>query len=367
MDRRPVVAPRDEFLHHSPSMRFAPIIAHPKGGVHLSERRYARMMRRWTALAVAASSCAAFSVAPAPGLRLANAGVEGRPPARLSPAHLERVDAKRSRSAGAARLSMMVDPQQATDAFLALSQAAATAGGAAAAAKASGAAAASQAAGTASAKASAAASAAAVGAGGLSVESLLKQLAGVQAAISALPAVVLKDPAIKSALASLQGIAGALQGEEAKVIKTLQSIPQVKQLQGELTALAKTLEGYKQAASARLSVETLIRQLPAPLQTIEKMAEKMLQDLAAVVTVISRDSDKELFNGYPFNPQALVLWAASVFAYSSVALRDEGAVPYRAGEYDPAAAEKFYAKRWALKYGRIAQLIGILGGWVIGE
>ena len=167
---------------------------------------------------------------------------------------------------------MMVDPQQATDAFLALSQAAATAGGAAAAAKASGAAAASQAAGTASAKASAAASAAAVGAGGLSVESLLKQLAGVQAAISALPAVVLKDPAIKSALASLQGIAGALQGEEAKVIKTLQSIPQVKQLQGELIALAKTLEGYKQAASAQLSVETLIRQLPAPLQTIEKMA-----------------------------------------------------------------------------------------------
>ena len=242
---------------------------------------------------------------------------------------------------------MMVDPQQATDAFLALSQAAATAGGAAAAAKASGAAAASQAAGTASAKASAAASAAAVGAGGLSVESLLKQLAGVQAAISALPAVVLKDPAIKSALASLQGIAGALQGEEAKVIKTLQSIPQVKQLQGELTALAKTLEGYKQAASARLSVETLIRQLPAPLQTIEKMAEKMLQDLAAVVTVISRDSDKELFNGYPFNPQALVLWAASVCAYSSVAWRDEDAVPYRAGDYDPAAAEKFYAKRWA--------------------
>ena len=48
-----------------------------------------------------------------------------------------------------------------------------------------------------------------------------------------------------------------------------------------------------------------------------------------------------------------------------MAFKDE-ATPYRAGGYDPKAAEEFYAKRWALKFGRIAQLVGILGGWGIG-
>jgi predicted unusual protein kinase regulating ubiquinone biosynthesis (AarF/ABC1/UbiB family) len=44
----------------------------------------------------------------------------------------------------------------------------------------------------------------------------------------------------------------------------------------------------------------------------------------------------------------------------------DDATPYRAGGYDPKAAEQFYAKRWVLKFGRTAQLIGILGGWGIG-
>jgi aarF domain-containing kinase len=52
-------------------------------------------------------------------------------------------------------------------------------------------------------------------------------------------------------------------------------------------------------------------------------------------------------------------------AYSSVAYTDD-ATPYAPGRYDPKAAERFYAKRWALKFGRTAQLIGILGGWSIG-
>jgi len=59
------------------------------------------------------------------------------------------------------------------------------------------------------------------------------------------------------------------------------------------------------------------------------------------------------------------LWFTSLVAYSSVAVKDE-ATPYRAGGYDPKAAEIFYNKRWALKYGRTAQLIGVLGGWGVG-
>jgi hypothetical protein len=59
------------------------------------------------------------------------------------------------------------------------------------------------------------------------------------------------------------------------------------------------------------------------------------------------------------------LWFTSLVAYSSAVYKDD-AKPYRAGEYDPKAAEQFYAKRWVLKIGRTAQLIGILGGWGIG-
>jgi hypothetical protein len=231
----------------------------------------------------------------------------------------------------------MLDPAQGTDAFLALGAAAATAGAAAAGAgvkAATGAGAAKAATGVgagAAAKAAtgtgagaaktagqtAAAAAAAAGAAGatatagtpdaLSVADLLKQLQDVQAAVRTLPAVVLKDPAVKSALASLQAIASSIQGEETKAMKSLESIPAVKQLQAELTVLAKALDGYKQAATAKLSVEALVKQLPAPLQTVEKLMESAAKDFAAFITIISRDGDKDLFNGYPFNPQALMV------------------------------------------------------------
>ena len=241
----------------------------------------------------------------------------------------------------------MVDPAQATDAFIALAAGAATAGAATAGAAKTGAAA-----------ATAAAAAAAVDQSDLTVDSLLKQVQLLQSATMALPAIVLKDPSIKSAIASVQASAAYLQGVEVAVVKSVESIPAVKQLQGEVTMLAKALEPYLQPAS-------LVKQLPQPLQIVEKEMEKIAMQIGEAIAIISRDGDQDLFNGYPFNAPALVFWFTSVVAYSSVAQLDDE-TPYRAGGYDPKAAERFYAKRWALKFGRTAQLIGILGGWGIG-
>ncbi len=91
---------------------------------------------------------------------------------------------------------------------------------------------------------------------------------------------------------------------------------------------------------------------------------------------------------YPFNVPALGLWAVTLWGFSSAAFRDDS-VPYaagpptaiprlmpsargrgdgltvplaRAGQYDPAKAEAYFNKRWALKFGRAAQLTYVLGG-----
>jgi len=242
----------------------------------------------------------------------------------------------------------------------------------AAAAKAAGAGVAATAAakGTSGAAATAAGAAGAAGAAAgdgssLTFKDLVQQLQAVQASVLALPAVVLKDPAVKSALASLQAFSSSLQRAEVQAVKSIESVPVVKQLQSELAVLAKALEPYKQAAAANLNVANLVKQLPAPLQTVEKEVEKLAAGVSELIHIISHDGDKDLFNGYPFNKDALALWFASVFAYSSVAYKDD-ATPYRAGGYDPKAAERFYAKRWALKWARSAQLISVLGGWSIG-
>ena len=126
-------------------------------------------------------------------------------------------------------------------------------------------------------------------------------------AVQALPAVILKDPAVKSALLAVQAFAGSVQGAEAQAVKAIESIPVVKQLQAELSVLAKVLQPYAQAASAKMNVEALVKQLPLPMQVVEKEMVKMAQGVAEVIHIISRDGDKDLFNGYPFNPQALVV------------------------------------------------------------
>jgi len=130
---------------------------------------------------------------------------------------------------------------------------------------------------------------------------------GVLTAVQALPAVILKDPAVKSALLAVQAFAGSVQGAEAQAVKAIESIPVVKQLQAELSVLAKVLQPYAQAASAKMNVEALVKQLPLPMQVVEKEMVKMAQGVAEVIHIISRDGDKDLFNGYPFNPQALVV------------------------------------------------------------
>jgi len=130
---------------------------------------------------------------------------------------------------------------------------------------------------------------------------------GVLTAVQALPAVILKDPAVKSALLAVQAFAGTVQGAEAQAVKAIENIPVVKQLRVELSVLAKVLQPYAQAASAKMNVEALVKQLPLPMQVVEKEMVKMAQGVAEIIHIISRDGDKDLFNGYPFNPQALVV------------------------------------------------------------
>ena len=111
------------------------------------------------------------------------------------------------------------------------------------------------------------------------------------------------------------------------------------------------------------------KMLPPEVMAAEKQLEKALTPIATVVALwihdISRDSDNDLFNGYPFNAPALGIWAASVYAFSSIAWKDDE-VPYGPGEYDPKKAEVYYKKRWAKLTGRGLQLGFILGGWGIG-
>lgn len=273
------------------------------------------MHSKWVAFVVSATSCAAFGVGPAPALRRgAPDVVHGSVPRHALTEPRAHAHARQS-----SRLAMHIDPAQATDAFMALGAAAATASVAtaktAAAAYAVGGAA----------KATAAGATAAQSAG-LSFDSLLEQVQSIQALVFALPAVVLKDPAVKSALASVQAVASSLQGAEVKAVKSIENLPAIKQLQAELNVLAKVLAPYEQAAAAKLNVEALMKQLPAPLQIVEKELEKMGKLVVQAITIISRDSDKDLFNGYPFNPQALLLWFTSLVAYSSVAFKDD-AIP----------------------------------------
>jgi hypothetical protein len=195
---------------------------------------------------------------------------------------------------------MVVDPAQATDAFILLAQGAAAS---AAAAKAG---------------AGAATTAAATAAAGDTFKDLLQQVQAVQVSVLALPTTVLKDPAVKSALTSLQAFSSSLQGAEVQALKTIESVPVFKQLQSELAVLAKALEPYKQAAAVKLNVEYLVTQLPAPMQMAEKELEKLVAGISEVIHIVSHDGDKDLFNGYPFNKDALAVCLACVCVQVSV-------------------------------------------------
>jgi hypothetical protein len=109
---------------------------------------------------------------------------------------------------------------------------------------------------------------------GYTFEDLLQQVQAVQSSVLALPAIVLKDPEVKSELASLQAFSSSLQGADVQAVKSIDSVPIVqtvfcKQLQSKLTLLAKALEPYKQAAAATLNVAYLVTQLEATTITSE--------------------------------------------------------------------------------------------------
>ena len=109
---------------------------------------------------------------------------------------------------------------------------------------------------------------------GYTFEDLLQQVQAVQSSVLVLPAIVLKDPAVKSALASLQAFRSSLQGAEGQAVKSIDSVPIVrsvfcKQLQSKLTLLAKALDPYKQAEAAKLNVAYLVTQLEATTSTSE--------------------------------------------------------------------------------------------------
>ena len=163
---------------------------------------------------------------------------------------------------------MVLDPAQATDAFIGLAQGAAAS---AAAAKAG---------------AGAATTAAATAAAGDTFKDLLQQLQAVQVSVLALPTTVLKDPAVKSALTSLQAFSSSLQGAEVLALKSIESVPIWKLLQSELAVLAKALEPYKQAAAAKLNVAYLVTQLEATASTSETQMARASGD-----PVIKKDVD----------------------------------------------------------------------------
>eukprot|EP00286_Rhodomonas_abbreviata_P019417 CAMPEP_0181298536 /NCGR_PEP_ID=MMETSP1101-20121128/5836_1 /TAXON_ID=46948 /ORGANISM="Rhodomonas abbreviata, Strain Caron Lab Isolate" /LENGTH=964 /DNA_ID=CAMNT_0023403567 /DNA_START=29 /DNA_END=2920 /DNA_ORIENTATION=+ len=183
----------------------------------------------------------------------------------------------------------------------------------------------------------------------------------LKATILALPAAALKTPEVASALKAVNAFLA--QSGLAKAPALLQ-----KQLQ-PLQAALKPYASYAETARASLTLDRVLSFLPPQVQQAEKAAEKaaapFVKYASNAIRVISHDNDKDLFNGYPFNPKALALWAGSVFAFSSIAFKDDE-VPYKAGQYDPIKAEKFFAKRWAIKYGRAVQLAQTLGGWGIG-
>jgi len=126
---------------------------------------------------------------------------------------------------------------------------------------------------------------------GYTFEDLLQQVQAVQSSVLDLPAIVLKDPAIKSALASLQAFSSSLQDAEMQAVKRSDSVPIVKtvfckQLQSKLTLLAKALEPYKQAAAAKLNVAYLVTQLEATASTSETQMARASGD-----PVINKDVD----------------------------------------------------------------------------
>lgn len=80
--------------------------------------------------------------------------------------------------------------------------------------------------------------------------------------------------------------------------------------------------------------QDIMKSLPPPVLAAEKSLEVALKPLISFITpyaaalatfihVISHDSNNDLFDGYPFNAPALVMWAASVYVFSSIAYQDD--------------------------------------------
>ena len=177
---------------------------------------------------------------------------------------------------------------------------------------------------------------------------VIKTLEALQKSVQTLPATVASIPAMKSAIA-------AASAALAKSGATAQTAVLTKQL----AAVSKALSAAAAKAGASATAAT-----PAPVKAAAASAtaavSPIVKEVAAAIKAVSRDTDNDLFNGYPFNAPALVVWASSVVAFSSIANADNE-VPYAAGDYDPAKAEGYFAQRWFLKFGRALQLLSTLG------
>jgi hypothetical protein len=177
---------------------------------------------------------------------------------------------------------------------------------------------------------------------------VIKTLEALQKSVQTLPATVASIPAMKSAIA-------AASAALAKSGATAQTAVLTKQL----AAVSKALSAAAAKAGASVTAAT-----PAPVKAAAASAtaavSPIVKEVAAAIKAISRDTDNDLFNGYPFNAPALVVWASSVVAFSSIAKADNE-VPYAAGGYDPVKAEGYFAQRWFLKFGRALQLLSTLG------
>mmetsp|Transcript_29999 Transcript_29999/g.73864 ORF Transcript_29999/g.73864 Transcript_29999/m.73864 type:complete len:1055 (+) Transcript_29999:13-3177(+) len=107
------------------------------------------------------------------------------------------------------------------------------------------------------------------------------------------------------------------------------------------------------------------RAIEMALQPVQDFVAPLAETVADFIHEVSNDIDRDLFNGYPFNPVSLGLWGASVVAFSNIVLKDDE-VPYGPGDYDPVRAERYFNKRWGAQVFRQIQILTIVSGVVCG-
>ena len=192
---------------------------------------------------------------------------------------------------------------------------------------------------------------------------------------------LLADATASAGPAGVQGVKDQVIHAGAQVLKQMEALLSAAKTSsskyvGGVQVPLKGIESNLQKLMAEVKTDQLLKALrelnaalPKPVQLAEQELSSFVSilysKLAAAIHEVSRDNDNDLFNGYPFNAKALGLWFASVVSFSSVVRREEE-LPYPGKTYDPAAADRYFNKRWVLKYGRAVQLAYILGGWGIG-